>query len=320
MEKNPKLNITTNELELSIISPCYGAPTLLRELVKQITVTANNITSDYEIILVEDSSPDNSREIIRDICAKNSRVKAVFLSRNFGQQPAINAGLDASTGEWIVILDCDLQNPPSRIHALYEKAQEGYDIVFASRQNRPDSYFMTQGSKLFNKLISYLTDTKQDESVAEFAIYNRKVVNAMKQMGDYVRYYPLMDKWVGFSIAKIPVPHDERTDGKVSSYSMFKRINLAVTTTIAFSTKVLRLIVYAGTVVTLLAICFALYLAIDFMITGINVSGWLTLFVSMWFIAGIIITVLGIMATYIGYIFDEVKRRPTYIIGEKINF
>lgn len=307
-------------MQLSIISPCYGAPTLLNELAKQITDVASSITSDYEIILVEDGSPDNSREIIRDICAKDSHVKAVFLSRNFGQQPAINAGLDASTGEWVVVLDCDLQNPPSHIRSLYDKAMEGYDIVFASRQERPDSFFMTQGSKMFNKLIGYLTNTKQDESVAEFAIYNRKVVNAMKQMGDYVRYYPLMDKWVGFKITKVPVSHDERIDGKISSYSMLKRIDLAITTTIAFSTKVLRLIVYAGTIVTVLAICFALYLALDFMITGINVSGWLTLFVSMWFIAGIIITVLGIMATYIGYIFDEVKRRPTYIIGEKINF
>ena len=307
-------------MHLSIISPCYGAPTLLNELARQITEVASSITPDYEIILVEDGSPDNSREIIRDICKKDKHVKAVFLSRNFGQQPAINAGLDASTGEWGVILDCDLQNPPSHIRSLYDKAQEGYDIVFASRQDRPDSFFMTQGSKVFNKLISYLTNTKQDESVAEFAIYNRKVVDAMQQMGDYVRYYPLMDKWVGFRIAKVAVHHDERTDGKESSYSMLKRIDLAVTTTIAFSTKVLRLIVYAGTIVTLLAICFALYLAIDFMVTGINVSGWLTLFVSMWFIAGIIITVLGIMATYIGYIFDEVKRRPTYIIGEKINF
>lgn len=307
-------------MHLSIISPCYGAPTLLNELARQITEVAESITADYEIILVEDGSPDNSREIIRGICEKDDHVKAVFLSRNFGQQPAINAGLDASTGEWVVVLDCDLQNPPSHIRSLYEKAQEGYEIVFASRQARPDSYFMTEGSKLFNKLIGYLTNTKQDESIAEFAIYNRKVVDAMKQMGDYVRYYPLMDKWVGFRIAKVDVPHDERTDGKESSYSMIKRIDLAVTTTIAFSTKVLRLIVYAGTIVTLLAICFALYLAIDFMVTGINVSGWLTLFVSMWFIAGIIITVLGIMATYIGYIFDEVKRRPTYIIGEKINF
>ncbi|MBO5613453.1 MAG: glycosyltransferase family 2 protein [Prevotella sp.] len=307
-------------MHLSIISPCYGAPTLLRELARQIDEVAKSITPDYEIILVEDGSPDNSREIIRSICEENKKVKAVFLSRNFGQQPAINAGLDASSGEWVAILDCDLQNPPSHIRSLYEKAQEGYDIVFASRQERPDSYFMTQGSKMFNKLIGYLTNTKQDESVAEFAIYNRKVVDAMRQMGDYVRYYPLMDKWVGFRMTKVQVPHDERTDGKTSSYSMLKRIDLAITTTIAFSTKVLRLIVYAGSLLSILAICFALYLAIEFMITGIDVSGWLTLFVSMWFIAGVIITVLGIVATYIGYIFDEVKRRPTYIIGEKINF
>jgi dolichol-phosphate mannosyltransferase len=307
-------------MHLSIISPCYGAPTLLRELARQIDEVAKSITPDYEIILVEDGSPDNSREIIRSICEENKKVKAVFLSRNFGQQPAINAGLDASSGEWVAILDCDLQNPPSHIRSLYEKAQEGYDIVFASRQERPDSYFMTQGSKMFNKLIGYLTNTKQDESIAEFAIYNRKVVDAMRQMGDYVRYYPLMDKWVGFRMTKVQVPHDERTDGKTSSYSMLKRIDLAITTTIAFSTKVLRLIVYAGSLLSILAICFALYLAIEFMITGIDVSGWLTLFVSMWFIAGVIITVLGIVATYIGYIFDEVKRRPTYIIGEKINF
>ncbi len=307
-------------MHLSIISPCYGAPTLLRELARQIDEVAKSITPDYEIILVEDGSPDNSREIIRSICEDNKKVKAVFLSRNFGQQPAINAGLDASSGEWVAILDCDLQNPPSHIRSLYEKAQEGYDIVFASRQERPDSYFMTQGSKMFNKLIGYLTNTKQDESIAEFAIYNRKVVDAMRQMGDYVRYYPLMDKWVGFRMTKVQVPHDERTDGKTSSYSMLKRIDLAITTTIAFSTKVLRLIVYAGSLLSILAICFALYLAIEFMITGIDVSGWLTLFVSMWFIAGVIITVLGIVATYIGYIFDEVKRRPTYIIGEKINF
>lgn len=305
---------------LSIVSPCYGAPTLLEELVRQCTQAAREITDDYEIILVEDFSPDNSREIIREICSKDKHVKSIFLSRNFGQQPALNAGLDAAQGEYIVTLDCDLQNPPSHIKALYDKAQEGYDIVFASRQNRPDNYFMTQGSKLFNRLIGYLTNTKQDESVAEFVLYRRKVVEAMGQMGDYVRYYPLMNRWVGFRDAKVPVPHDPRTDGKESSYSMMKRIDLAVTTTIAFSTKALRLIVYFGSIITFLAICFALYLAIDFMITGINVSGWLTLFVSMWFIAGILIMIMGVMATYIGYIFNEVKHRPSYITGERINF
>lgn len=306
-------------MELSIVSPCYGAPTLLKELARQISAVASEITPDYEIILVEDASPDNSREIIREICTADKHVKGIFLSRNFGQQPAINAGLDAATGEWVTVLDCDLQNPPSHIKALYEKAQEGYDLVFASRQDRPDNFFMTEGSKLFNRLMSFLTGVKQDPSIAEFAIYNRKVIDAMKQMGDYVRYYPLMDKWVGFKRSSVVVPHDERTDGKESSYSMKKRIELAVTTSIAFSTKALHMIVYCGLTISIIAFIAAIVLALETLISGIDVSGWFTLFVSMWFLAGIIIMVMGIVAIYIGNIFMEVKGRPTYIIGERLN-
>ena len=307
-------------MEISVISPCYGAPTLLEELVRQIEETVSKLTSDYEIILVEDHSPDNSREIITEICRKNKRVKGVFLSRNFGQQYALNAGFDLSTGDYVVTLDCDLQNPPAQIKDLYEKIQEGYDIVLASRQNRPDNFFMTQGSHLFNKLMGFLTDTKQDESLAEFAIYRRKVIDAMAQMGDYRRYYPLMNQWVGFKTAKVFVNHDERTDGKESSYSMRKRIELAVTTAVSFSTKSLRLIVYFGVVITLLAIIAALGLVIKTIVRDTPVSGWVTLFVSMWFIAGIMISVMGIIAVYIGSIFDEVKHRPSYIIDEKLNF
>lgn len=292
----------------------------MEELVRQIEETVSKLTSDYEIILVEDHSPDNSREIITEICRKNKRVKGVFLSRNFGQQYALNAGFDLSTGDYVVTLDCDLQNPPAQIKDLYEKIQEGYDIVFASRQNRPDNFFMTQGSHLFNKLMGFLTDTKQDESLAEFAIYRRKVIDAMAQMGDYRRYYPLMNQWVGFKTAKVFVNHDERTDGKESSYSMRKRIELAVTTAVSFSTKSLRLIVYFGVVITLLAIIAALALVIKTIVRDTPVSGWVTLFVSMWFIAGIMISVMGIIAVYIGSIFDEVKHRPSYIIDEKLNF
>jgi dolichol-phosphate mannosyltransferase len=292
----------------------------LEDLVRQIEETVSKLTSDYEIILVEDHSPDNSREIITEICRKNKRVKGVFLSRNFGQQYALNAGFDLSTGDYVVTLDCDLQNPPAQIKDLYEKIQEGYDIVFASRQNRPDNFFMTQGSHLFNKLMGFLTDTKQDESLAEFAIYRRKVIDAMAQMGDYRRYYPLMNQWVGFKTAKVFVNHDERTDGKESSYSMRKRIELAVTTAVSFSTKSLRLIVYFGVIITLLAIIAALGLVIKTIVRDTPVSGWVTLFVSMWFIAGIMISVMGIIAVYIGSIFDEVKHRPSYIIDEKLNF
>ncbi len=307
-------------MQISVISPVYGAPTLIEELVRQVEAAVKQITEDYEIILVEDHSPDNSQEIIRCVCASNRKVKGVFLSRNFGQQSALNAGFDSSSGEFVVTLDCDLQNPPSQIVQLYNKIQEGYDIVYASRQNRPDNYFMTKGSKLFNKLMGFLTDTKQDESLAEFAIYRRKMVDAMATMGDFRRYYPLMNQWVGFKSCKILVNHDERTDGKSSSYSMRKRIELAVSTAIAFSTKSLRLIVYFGTVITLLAVVGAIILVAKTLITGIDVSGWVTLFVSMWFITGIMIMIMGIIAVYIGSIFEEVKHRPSYIISEKLNF
>lgn len=306
-------------MELSVVSPCYGAPTLLRELVRQITETVAQLTDSYEIILVEDCSPDNSRDIIRELCAQDSHVKGVFLSRNFGQQSALNAGYDTARGDYVVTLDCDLQNPPSQIRDLFLKVKEGYDIVFATRRNRPDNFFMTQGSHVFNKLMGFLTDTRQDEAVAEFAIFSHKVIDAMAKMGDYHRYYPLMTQWVGFKTAKVDVEHAVRTDGKRSSYSMRKRIELAISTAVSFSTKSLRLIVYFGTLVTLAAIVGAIVLVIKTIIMDETVSGWATLFVSMWFIAGIMIMVMGIIAVYVGSIFDEVKHRPSYLISETLN-
>lgn len=306
-------------MKLSIVSPCYGAPTLLRQLVAQITETVSRLTDSYEIILVEDCSPDNSREIIRDICAADKHVKGVFLSRNFGQQSALNAGYDTATGDYVVTLDCDLQNPPTQIRDLYQKAQEGYDIVFATRRHRPDTFFMTKGSHVFNKLMGFLTDTKQDESVAEFALFSKKVIKAMGSMGDYQRYYPLMSQWVGFKTATVDVEHAVRTDGKKSSYSIKKRIELAVTTAVNFSTKSLRLIVYFGIFITLAAIIGAIALMIKTLIVDEPVSGWATLFVSMWFIAGVMIMIMGIIAVYIGSIFNEVKHRPSYIIDEMLN-
>lgn len=306
-------------MELSIVSPCYGAPTQLRQLVDEITKAVAPLTDSYEIILVEDYSPDNSREIIRELCAADAHIKGIFLSRNFGQQSALNAGYDKARGNYVVTLDCDLQNPPAQIRDLYLKAKEGYDIVFATRRHRPDTFFMTQGSHVFNKLMGFLTDTQQDEAVAEFALFSRKVINAMKEMGDYHRYYPLMSQWVGFRTTTVDVEHAARTDGRKSSYSMKKRIELAVTTAVNFSTKSLRLIVYFGIFVTLAAIIGAIALTIKTIIVDEPVDGWATLFVSMWFIAGVMIMIMGVIAIYIGSIFNEVKRRPSYIIDEILN-
>lgn len=292
-------------MKLSIVSPVYGAASLLHELVQEIEAAVTQITDDYEIILVEDHSPDDSQNIIREICKEDKHVVGAFHSRNFGQQYAIHTGLSLATGDYIVTMDCDLQDTPALIVDLFRKSQEGYDIVFASRQNRQDGYIKKLGSKLFNRLLGFLTETVQDETIANFVLYNRKVVDAMLQMGDYRRYYPLMNHWVGFKSCKLPIPHAERTDGKASSYSMRKRIELALNTAVAFSTKPLRLIIYFGMFISVIAILLALIMAVHYLWTGITVSGWLTLFVSLWFIAGVMIMIMGIIAVYIGSVFEQ---------------
>lgn len=303
----------------SIISPVYRAENTLNLLVEQIEQSISPITSDYEIILVEDCGPDNSRELIRQICASKSHVKGVFLSRNFGQQYALNAGFDVASGQWIVTLDCDLQDNPSFIQTMYKRALEGYDIVFASRQSRQDSYLKKTGSKWFNKCLSFLTGTEQDDSIANYVLYNHKVIEAMKSLGDYRRYYPLMNHWVGFRRFVEPIPHNERPDGIESSYTFSKRLKLALNTMVAFSDRPLTLILELGIGIAAISVILAIALATHYLFTGITVSGWLTLFVSIWFVFGIQIALLGLVGIYVGKIYEQSKNRPSYIVSEKIN-
>ena len=307
-------------IHISVVSPVYRAEKTLNELVKLIEEAVAPISYAYEIILVEDCGPDNSRQIIREICENNSHVKGMFLSKNFGQQYALNAGLDAASGEWVVTMDCDLQDTPAFIRTMYNRAQEGYDIVFASRQQRQDGYVKRMGSHTFNKLMKYLTGVDMDESIANFVLYNSKVVDAMKAMGDYRRYYPLMNKWVGFRQYIEPIPHAERMDGISSSYTLRKRINLAIETIIAFSDKPLRLMMETGLWVSMLTIMVALVLVISYLCTGIRVDGWLTLFVSIWFVFGVQMSLMGLVGVYVGKIYEQSKSRPSYIVSERINF
>lgn len=306
-------------IHLSIISPVYGAEKLLYELVERIKDTASQITDSYEIILVEDCSPDNCKVVIKELCSNDQKIKGIFLSRNFGQQYALNSGLDYAQGEWVVTLDCDLQDNPAEILKLYKRAMEGYDIVFASRISRKDTLFKKISSKYFNILLGYLTETKRDNSIANFVLYNRKAVLAMKNLGDYHRYYPYINQWIGFNIYAEPITHNERKDGIESSYSISKRLKLAIATIISFSDKPLRLIIKLGILIVIVSFIAAILLIINYFLSDIVVSGWLTTFVSLWFIAGIIILLLGIIGIYIGKIFESVKHRPTYIVSEVLN-
>jgi dolichol-phosphate mannosyltransferase len=305
---------------ISVISPVYGASTLLEELVRRIETSLSKISEQYEIILVEDHGPDDSWEKIQRICKVNPKVIGIRHSRNFGQQYALNCGLDHARGEWIVTLDCDLQDRPEEINKMLEKAQDGYDIVLASRQNRQDDALKKFYSRMFYKTLSYLTDTHQDASVANFALYNRNVVDALKSMHDYFRYYPTMIQWVGFRMTKLEIEHAEREDGKKSSYNFRKRLNLAMDTIISFSDKPLRLIVRIGILISVISALFAVALVVRYFVVDQDVSGWSSMFLSLWFLSGLMITILGMVGIYVGKIFEIVKLRPTYIVGEILNY
>ena len=304
---------------ISIVSPIYKGEKMLDELVRRIMTSVTTITDDYEIILVNDCSPDNSLHKIQQICNTYKNVKGVNLSRNFGQHYAITAGLSMAKGEWVVVMDCDLQDRPEEIPNLYKKAIEGYDSVFAQRVERQDTFTKRLSSTLFYMVFSFLTDSKQDKSVANFGIYHRKVVDAILSMGDSIRYFPIMAQWVGFRKFYLPVVHAEREIGK-SSYSLFKLLKLASDNMIGFSDKPLRLMLKFGFYIVILSLFVALWFLFKWAMGWIEVSGFTTMVLSIWLAVGIIMMMLGVTGLYIGKIYDRVKGRPTFIIGDLYNF
>ncbi len=291
---------------------------MLHELVSRIETSVSTISDDYEIILVNDQSPDNSWKVIKSICSKDKKVKGINLSRNFGQHYAITAGLSKAAGEWVVVMDCDLQDRPEEITNLYSKALEGYDSVFAQRIERQDTFSKRLSSTLFYMVFSFLTDSKQDKSVANFGIYNRKVVNAILSMGDSIRYFPIMAQWVGFRKYYLPVVHSEREMGK-SSYSLFKLLKLASDNMIGFSDKPLKLMLKFGFSIVIISIAVAIWILFKWAMGWIEVSGFTTTVISIWLAVGIITMMLGVTGIYIGKIYDRVKGRPTFIIEDTTN-
>lgn len=303
---------------ITVVSPVYQCSSLVDTLVERISTALEALTPDYEIILVEDGGKDDSWQKIEHNCNARRGVRGIKLSRNFGQQAAIQAGLDASRGEFVVVMDCDLQDRPEEIRHLYAKAREGHDIVFASRQGRQDSFFKKFLSSLFNRVMGYLTETDQDASVASFTLYNRKAVNALSLMHDYNRYYPMMAQWIGFSTAKVKIQHAERPQGE-SSYSFRKRLKLAVDTMLMFSDKPLRLTVKAGVYLSLASLLAAFVLILNYIFSDVSAPGWMSLALLICFFSGSIISVLGIVGLYVGRIFETVKLRPTYLVDQEIN-
>ncbi|GEO03201.1 glycosyl transferase [Adhaeribacter aerolatus] len=301
---------------LSVISPVYQAEKMVSQLVYRLKAALPTISDDYEIILVEDGSRDCSWEAIVKESRLDGRIKGIKLSRNFGQHYAITAGLDACRGEWVVVMDCDLQDQPEEIPKLFSKAQEGYQVVQARRQNRQDQFLKKLFSLFFYKILSYLTGIKQDGTIANFGLYHYQVIRAISSLRESVRYFPSMVQWVGFKATTVAVAHAGRLHGP-SNYNFKRLFNLALDISLAYSDKPIRLTIKAGLFISFFSLVFALFTVVRYFLGYISVMGYTSLIVSIWFLSGLIISILGVIGLYVGKTFEGVKARPIYIIAEK---
>lgn len=304
-------------MKLSVVVPVYGCRGAIKELCERVEKTALEIVDEYELILVNDNCPQNSWEVIQEICKENKNVVGIEMSRNFGQIKAITAGLDYSTGDWVVVMDCDLQDRPEEIKTLFNKAMEGYDAVFAKRKGRKDSFLKVFISKIFYKVYSYISEGYYDPEVCNFSISSRKVIDAYCSMRELHRAFVIYVKWVGFKQINIDIPADARKEGK-SSYNMKKRIAMAMEILLSQSDKLLSLTVRFGFLVSLLSVLSIFILTIRYFLMNIQ-AGWSSIIATISLIGGIQIMCTGIVGLYIGKIYMQVKNRPLYIVKSILN-
>ncbi len=310
-----------NSPDLSIVSPVYLGEPCVDELVEGIRSTIETFTPNFEIILVEDGSPDGSWGKIREQCEKDPRIKGIRLSRNFGQHQAITAGLSAARGKRVALLDCDLQDDPKYLKDLYQKSLEGFDVVLTKKSARAHpplkNFFAFLFSLIFNQLIDD-RNYKMNTDVGVYSMITRKVVDAFLRVNDYQRHYLTILRWLGFSSVTIPVEHRQRPYGK-SSYTLRKILNHGLDGIVSQSDKLLYLSVQIGFLFFILSTFSILYLVTRYFFLSRPLEGWTSLMVLVLFSTGLILMSLGILGIYLGKTFDQVKARPLFLIDERLN-
>ncbi len=302
-------------MELSVVVPVYGCRDCLPELHQRLTAQLAAITADYEVILVDDRSPDGSWSVLKSLSAADAKVKAIRLSRNFGQHNAITAGLAASEGKWTVVMDCDLQDPPEEIAALYEAARrEGYDLVLARRASRSHSWIRQTLARVYFKLLNTFMGTRIDGSFGTFSILSRKVVDAYLDMGDRDRHYLFVLQWLGFEQGSVQFEQAPRGAGR-SSYTLGRLLRHAVRGVFFQTTNVLLYIVYFGFLIAAGGVLLAAYF-VYLVAVAHPPPGWTSVMVLLLIVGGFIIVSTGVTGLYIGRVFEQVKGRPLYVIDE----
>lgn len=308
---------TTKAIEISVVVPVYGCRACLEELQRRLVAALSQITSRFEIILVNDACPQNSWEVIKELASHEKRVKAIDLSRNFGQIRAISAGLEFAAGKWIVVMDCDLQDRPEEIVKLYDTARKGYDVVFVRRRSRQEGLAKRLWSKAFYAIYHYATAGAFDSSISNFSISRQLVMRNYARLGDQNRAFTLFIKWMGFKVITIDVDHAKRPSGD-SSYTFRKKLKLASEILTTLSNKPLVLSIKIGLAVAAIAFMYGVYLVLQYLLYGLSLKGWTSTIVSIYFVGGLILAQLGILGLYLGLVFDQTKNRPLYIVREVI--
>jgi glycosyltransferase involved in cell wall biosynthesis len=305
--------------KLSVVVPVYRCAESLDELHAGLRETLSRAADDYEIIFVNDGSPDRAWEVIKALAARDPRVKGLRLSRNFGQHYALTAGFHHATGDYVATMDCDLQDDPAMLPALLAKARSGFDIVygvapFRSRTSLLDRLF----SRLFYRLYDCLSDNTHRSANMSFLLMSRKAADAFNAVPEKRRQFFTIVQYLGFATAEVDVVHRSRPHGR-SSYGLRKRMALARSGIVAGSTKLLRLGIYAGTSFAALSILFALFIVVRKLSNRDFAAGWPSVITAIFFVGGVILLVLGILGLYLESVFYETKGRPLYIVDETVN-
>jgi dolichol-phosphate mannosyltransferase len=301
--------------ELSVVVPVYGCADCVSALVARLRASIEPLTHDFELIFVDDRSRDGGWDALRRVAHGEPRLRAFRLSRNFGQHAAITAGLARARGRWIVVMDCDLQEPPELIPRLYAKAQEGYDLVRTTRSGRRHSAFRRWGSRMYRKLFLEHGD---DADYSTLSLISRKVADAFLTIGDRDREYLLMLDWLGFSSATVEFQHADRHAG-TSTYTLRRLIRVVFDGMFFRTTVLLRLIVMAGALIALAGIGLGAFYVYDKLVSDSSPPGYTSLAVLILLLSAVIIVSLGVVGLYVGRIFEQVKNRPMFVVAEEID-
>lgn len=292
----------------SIVAPVYNERECLDVLYSRVSEVMDSRGEPWELVLVDDGSTDGSSEIMKRYSEKDPRVRCVFFARNFGHQIAVTAGMDNTLGDAVIVIDSDLQDPPEVILKLIDKWKEGYEVVYAVRKERDgESWFKKWTASAFYRLIDKIADVRIPLDTGDFRLYDRKVVNVMKQMPERNRFLRGMSSWVGFRQIGVEYHREERYAG-TTHYPLKKMLKLALTAITGFSTVPLQLATWLGFCITGLSV---LAFIIDLIVRGENGTA-----ISVFFMGGVLLIILGIIGEYLGRIYDEVRNRPLYVTRE----